>query len=459
VRRRTLARTFIASAGMMAVAWAATNGAATAAGQRTTLVKGPKFTTVPYRTLGAPAGRSSPGTVGANVNITHRTGAQSETTIAVDPMNKTHILAASNDLSGSLSTKVYESLDKGHTWAVTFDTSPNFCYDPWLDFNSAGDMFFAYECSDQRIAYRKHGTSNWVSTVLVGSSLFPDRDQVNVDTTAGSPFKGSVYVGYDEANAGNAAHLMYSRDGFGGWAKSPKINDTSATIGVNAATAPNGTVYATWLDYNGKKISVDKSTDGGATWGTDHTVTNMRLPTQNFFIFIPPQPDRGIVPMPFTDTAPAGTAFAGRLYAAYEDKDPTTADTNIYVRHSDDGGTTWSAEVKVNDDSVHAYQFFPAISVSANGTVGVSFYDTRNDQPSNHKTDQFIAFSTNGGDAWSVNQKVTTAQSDESGAGDRNDYGDYEGNDAFGAAKWRVVWTDSRPGNLAEDMYEAKARP
>ena len=62
------------------------------------------------------------------------------------------------------------------------------------------------------------------------------------------------------------------------------------------------------------------------------------------------------------------------------------------------------------------------------------------------------------GATWSVNRKITTAQSDESGAGDANDYGDYEGLDSGVIGKWSVIWTDSRPGTLNEDMYWGKAK-
>ena len=283
---------------------------------------------------------------------------------------------------------------------------------------------------------------------------------VTVDTTPTSPFAGSVYIGYDDNGSGNKPYILYSRDGFSNWIRSPKINDTTApTIGVNAAVGPDGTLYATWEDYSNRKIMVDKSTDGGATWSTDHVVTTYRLNTPNFFLFIPPQPDRGIVPFPVTDTAPAGTAHAGRLYVAYTDKSPTGANTNIYVRYSDDGGTTWSAETQVNDDTVNAYHFHPSISVSPNGTVGVSFYDTRGDQPANKKTQQFVTFSRDGGVTWSANKLVTTAQSDESGPGDPNDYGDYQGLDAGPRGAFAQVWTDSRPGTLAEDMFFARVKP
>ena len=57
--------------------------------------------------------------------------------------------------------------------------------------------------------------------------------------------------------------------------------------------------------------------------------------------------------------------------------------TNISGLSSNpDGGSTWSAPVRVNqgtDDTVQA--FLPAVAVNAEGTVGVLFYDFRNDVP------------------------------------------------------------------------------
>jgi hypothetical protein len=113
--------------------------------------------------------------------------------------------------------------------------------------------------------------------------------------------------------------------------------------------------------------------------------------------------------------------------------------------------------LKVNDDTVNAYHFHNAISVSPNGTVGILFYDTRND-PTSKKTDQYISFSSDCGVTWSANQKITTAMSDESGAGDPNDYGDYQGLAATPKNFFQAVWTDSRAGNKAEDMYSASAK-
>jgi len=416
-----------------------------------------KFSTVPF-VGGRVATPGHPGVVNAklNANVTNKSGPQSETTVAVDPTNPKHLLSASNDLTGSLTTHVYESTDGGMTWSLVNTGISGFCYDPWLDFNAAGDAFFSYECSNESIAYRLHGQTQWHLAVLPAGS-FPDRDMVVVDRSNSSTFKNSVYVGYDDNGNNNAAHLMYSRDGFGNWVQSPKINDTSSTIGVNAAVAADGTVYATWEDYSLKHLVVDKSTNGGATWGTDHIVTTFRLNTGSFFIFIPPQPHRGVLPMPFTDVAQSGP-FAGRLYVSYFDLPTSGTGTNCYIRYSDNGGSTWSPEIQVNDGRAGAYCFHTALSVAPNGNVAMSFYDTRKDTL-NHQTNRYFSFSTDGGQTWSANKKITLAPSDESGpTANANDYGDYQGMDVGPTNKTGLIWTDSRTGTLNEDMFYGKAK-
>src|SRR5260370_34119966 len=97
----------------------------------------------------------------------------------------------------------------------------------------------------------------------------------------------------------------------------------------------------------------------------------------SFFVSIPPQNIRGILPFPMIAVSPAGTPHAGRLYVSYTDLDTVRTNTNIYVRYSDDGGTTWSTEAKVNDDTVNAYHFHHQIAVAPNCRDGGSFYDTR----------------------------------------------------------------------------------
>jgi hypothetical protein len=460
MKKRVLVTIGMVSA-ILATIWASSGGWAGASSSHQTVVPVPnKFTTVPYKSASFP-GRMGPLAHAKDFAAIKKSGAQSEVSIAVDPTNPRHVLSQCNDLANFASYDcVYESFNGGRTWAPSGFTVPTFCYDPWVRFNAAGDAFVSYECSDERVAYRNAGSTTWNYTTLQNSSLFPDRDALVVDNNPASARFGSVYIGYDEASASNAAHVWHSTDGKGGWVKSPKINDTGGTIGVNPSTGPDGTVYAVWEDWVAKKVFIDKSTDGGATWGTDHVVTTYRLSTGSFFIFIPPQPDRGVVPMPFSAVDNSGGPHNGRIYVTYPDKDPVAADWNTYVRYSDDGGTTWSAEIKVNDDT-GGYQFFPAISVAPGGTVGISFYDTRDDNTLDHKTNRYVSHSIDGGVTWTANEKVSSAQSDESGSGDANDYGDYEGTDSGvfnGFDFFQHVWTDSRAGSMAEDVWNSRSK-
>src|SRR5205807_10308312 len=68
---------------------------------------------------------------------------------------------------------------------------------------------------------------------------------------------------------------------------------------------------------------------------------------------------------------------SGALYVAWEDR---VGDLDgVLVSASIDAGLTWSAPVAI--DPAPAPAFDPAIAVAADGAVGVTYYDTRDDDP------------------------------------------------------------------------------
>ncbi len=396
--------------------------------------------------------------VPANINVSNRTAPQSETSIAVDPTNANHILASSNDLGTTAG--VFESFDGGVTWTRSTFGSSGFCYDTWVDFNLAGDAFIAYECSNQSIAYKNAGSSVWSAiNGISGAGSFPDRSMCTVDKT-GLGFTGSVYIAYDDASANNAAYVLYSRTGKGGWTRSPKINGSGSTIGVNACVGPDGTVYAFWEDFPNRKLWVDKSVNGGVSWSTDVLVHNYRMDTTPFSISIPPQNQRGVAPMPYSATALSGP-FTGRVYVTYLDtKSGLTGETGIYLRYSDTSGATFSAEKNLLAASSYpvTYCFQPQIAVMNDGTVCVSFYVSGG--AASKKTRQVAVFSHDGGDTWTDLQLVADTNSDETAAGhDGNQYGDYQGVAAAPTGFW-VTWTDSRLlSSRGEEQFAAFMLP
>ena len=402
------------------------------------------------------------GTAPTNVNVTNRTSAQSETSTAVDPTDSNHILASSNDLGTTAG--VFESFDGGSTWARSTFGSTGFCYDTWVYFNTAGDAFLAYECSNQSVAYKNHGATTWVAyNGMTQAGTAPDRCMITVDNGTGA-FAGSVYLGYDDNGNSNTAYVLYSRTGKGNgsWTRSPKINTTGgATIGVNAAVAPNGTVNATWLDYTNSRVLTSWSTNGGVTWSANVVVHTDKHNTSGFWWYIAPQSTRGIVPFPTTAYAQSGP-WAGRLYVCYTDEMPTNTQSAIYTQYSDDNGATWSAPVQLASTiTAVKYSYHPQVAVLADGTVGINFYGAGGASSVAHR--MAMAFSHDGGTTYTAPAQVADANSNETISGtDRfNQAGDYQGIGANnGTGSFSAVWTDTRVASTqGEEMFWANMVP
>ncbi len=104
---------------------------------------------------------------------------------------------------------------------------------------------------------------------------------------------------------------------------------------------------------------------------------------------------------------------AGRLYAAFTggapDEAGVFANPNVYIISSDNGGTTSTARVQVNDDSANDHysegrraQFMPSLAVDPlTGTLAVSWFDGRQDA-STRRLANYVATSIDGGATFSA---------------------------------------------------------
>ena len=116
---------------------------------------------------------------------------------------------------------------------------------------------------------------------------------------------------------------------------------------------------------------------------------------------------------------------------------------------SADGGRHWSKPVPVAPPSDTHDQFFPSLSVSPTGLVGVSWLDRRND-PNNIDYQAFAAISTDGGRTF-PNTQLTQAFSNPDNNGTGNNWmGDYTGN-IWAGNDFIAAWMDSSNG---VDMQE-----
>jgi hypothetical protein len=435
---------------------------------------------------GAASGKAQARTsVGANVDVSNETTPQSETSIAIDPSNSARLVAGSNEIVRD-PMRAYYSMDGGATWgaddvplpAPVSNNGSDFGSDPGVAFDRSGAAYYSYivvffsagglNGTCMAVARSTDGGKTWPQVTYFdfqqGKGVFDDKPYLAVDTNPGSPFQGNVYVTYDHtsnmsgrSSAHNAAVIAVSTDG-GRTFSGPQPLDGAgggpvSDIATNPFTGPNGQVYVTWQDIQNSRVDFSASLDGGRTFSAPSTLHSTNVPYE---VAVPAMAFRQALMYPSCGADTSSGANRGRLYCAWMDQ-VASGRTNIYLSYSDDGGSTWSAPSQVNDGPVTADHFNHWLSVDpVDGSVNVSYYDTRND-PSNLKTDVYFSRSTNGGTSFLPAVRVTNAQSDETSAPADlgNQYGDYEGIAAYGGVA-HPIWTDGRyDATLGEEVFSA----
>jgi hypothetical protein len=169
--------------------------------------------------------------------------------------------------------------------------------------------------------------------------------------------------------------------------------------GAMPVVGPEGELYVTWIDRTAGQILISRSDDAGVTF---HNTVSGGGPVQTI-VQIPGVANGNIRASSFPSI---DVDDDGRVYIVYAAQvGPDHAD--VFLTGSTDGGKTWTAPVRVNDDATTTDQWMPSVAVS-DETVGVMFYDRRND-PANLSIDVYLAISTNKGKSFHRNQRITTA--------------------------------------------------
>jgi hypothetical protein len=114
----------------------------------------------------------------------------------------------------------------------------------------------------------------------------------------------------------------------------------------------------------------------------------------------------------------------GTVYLLASVKPPGEDPLDVHIVHSEDGGATWSAPVRVNDDAGNHYQWLAAADVALDGRIDAIWADTRNSGQAN-VSELFYAWSYDGGRTWSGNEPITPAFDSFVGWPNQAKIGDY----------------------------------
>ena len=139
--------------------------------------------------------------------------------------------------------------------------------------------------------------------------------------------------------------------------------------------------------------------------------------------------------------------------------------TDVMFARSTDGGQTFSAPQRINDDPINhnKWHIFGTPSVAPNGRIDVVWLDSRN---ASNNTDMqlFYTYSTDGGVSWAANIPVSNSFNPQAGYPNNDKIGDYitivsdatGGNVAY-AATFNV--NPNAVGGHEQDVYYVRVSP
>jgi hypothetical protein len=357
---------------------------------------------------------------------------QNETAIVIDPTNPQRLVVAWNDYATGDSRNTIIgygwSTDGGVTWESSAYDPPALAGvstgDPTLTADGDGNVYLGI------LAYGNQAANGiYCAKSTDGGVTFGDPVQVDVggdkEYLAVDPETGRlVIVWFNSGNPGGSIFYSMSFDGNASWTAPLQISDTvlSEQNGPVPAIGPGGEIYVAWTDFSGDRILFDRSLDGGGTWvGPDIEVTDVM------------QSGDLSGAGPFRNPLLVGMAvdrsegpYRGNIYVVWSDA--RFGDPDILVAVSANGGASWRAPARINDDSQGngIDQFQPWVAVDGTGRVHVSWMDKRRDRL-NFEVDAYTALSADGGLSWGPNVRVSDVGTTAISVSTAGFFGDYTG--------------------------------
>jgi hypothetical protein len=410
--------------------------------------------------------------------------------IVANPLNPERLLLGSNDWNcpAPSTAGFHLSNDGGSTWSVTcmpVVRTKNYVFwpdgDPMVGYDRNGVAYIATSYADSETGsigfvgvQKSQDGMHWSqpAAVLSVPETVPVEGWLTVDTNVGSPYLNSLYVtavmiGPPGVQSENQVVVSHSHDGGRTWsrAQAEPIQTYPANEGFTSmAVGKDGTAYLTWQHCvgtgpaagckNGRGYMVlSKSSDGGVTWSHPTLMTAIMIapsPCNCYAGLLPNTNDVRVYNYPAIGVDNSSGPYAGNLYVVMYTWTGTYM--QVQVIRSTDGGSTWSKPVPVASASDAHDQFFPWLSVSSTGLVGVSWLDRRND-PANIDYQAFAAISADGGQSFQPNVQLTTAFSNPNVNGyPFNEWmGDYTGN-TWNGPDFVAAWMDSSNGIDMQDV-------
>jgi len=334
-----------------------------------------------------------------------------EVSVAINPTN------LNNFVAGSLLRGYPESpepnghfitFDGGKTWETVMVDNPDnrtqgddvvlfhrdgTCIHAFITFKGLWEQFPEKAASGIALCRSEDGGQNWSDQVVVvdhlnSKSPMEDKPWLVFDRNPASDHYNSLYCSwtrfdnYGSDDPQDTSQIMFARSLDAGKSFQPVIrisdqggdcvDDDNTVEGAVPCVDVDGNVYVVWAGPRG--IEMDKSTDGGKTFGEDRVIMDMPGGWSSDVEGIGRHNG-----MPVTGVDHSLGPYRDSIYVNWIDE--RNGDKDVFLAYSRDKGETWSKPVRVNNDDSKRDQFFTWMAVDpTDGSINIAFYDRRDTQ-------------------------------------------------------------------------------
>jgi hypothetical protein len=293
--------------------------------------------------------------------------------------------------------------------------------DPVLDSDEVGTFFYLSLLGTfcDNIWQSTNGGQSYTS--FPGTSG-GDKQWFTIDRTGG-PGHGFQYQFWSVFAACSFGGFSRSTDGGMTW-QTP-INIPHDVIHGTPDVDTNGNLFVGGEDLNDVTFWCDRSSNAqfGDQTPVFEQVTQVDLGGVRVSGNINPE---GLTGQIFLAVDRSGGPTNNNVYMLCSVRPPSyTNGTDVMFARSTDGGASFGAPVRINDDATtNKWHWFGTFSVAPNGRLDAVWLDTRN-APDNIQSQLFYSYSTDAGSTWSPNVQVSGLFNPTEGWPQQDKIGDY----------------------------------
>lgn len=190
---------------------------------------------------------------------------------------------------------------------------------------------------------------------------------------------------------------------------------------------PNGEVFVFGRAIDSELFVVNRSTNARDRLSTPVIDLSVMVDLGGPLIYgIPGINPGGLLGQAWIATDRSSKSNKGNVYVLCSVTNDPGNLANVMFSRSTDGGNTWSASLRINDDSPNqnACHWFGTLSVAPNGRIDACWNDTRH-SPANESSELYYSWSEDGGLTWAPNRPLSPPFNHSLGYPMQNKMGDY----------------------------------